>query len=50
MGKSIRLRNLVKEGRGEIVIRDLRGLMRGLLERTAQNMKTQTVPVKTTDK
>ena len=33
MGESIGLRNLVKEGRVELAIRDLRGLMRDLLER-----------------
>ncbi len=49
MGESIGLRNLVQERRVEMVIRDLRGLMRGLLERTAQNMKTKTVPIKTTE-
>ena len=32
MDKSIGLRNLVKEGRVELAIRDLRGLMRDLLE------------------
>ena len=32
MGESIGLRNLVKEGRVELAIRDLRGLMRDLLE------------------
>ena len=44
MGESIGLRNLVKEGRVELAIRDLRGLMRGLLERilsAAPNMKIQ---------
>ena len=33
IGESIGLRNLVKEGRVELAIRDLRGLMRDLLER-----------------
>ena len=33
MDKSIGLRNLVKEGRVELAIRDLRGLMRDILER-----------------
>ena len=33
MGESIGLRNLVKEGRVKLAIRDLRGLMRDLLER-----------------
>jgi len=32
MGESIGLRNLVKEGRVKLAIRDLRGLMRDLLE------------------
>ena len=32
MGESIGLRNLVKEGRVELAIRDLRGLMGDLLE------------------
>ena len=33
MGESIGLRNLVKEGRVKLAIRDLRDLMRDLLER-----------------
>ena len=33
MGESIGLRKLVNEGRVELAIQDLRGLMRGLLER-----------------